>query len=202
MVKNEHLFEPLEKLKQMNLQILLCGVGGQGILFSTRILSEAALKLGYAVIGSETHGMSQRGGSVTSHLKIGNYRGPLIRRGSADHLFCFDKGEIFGNLTFLKDGGTVYIDAPDLNLLPKDIQKILAQKEIHLNAVDASALALQLGAPLVLNLVLIGFASGMPNFPIESSYLREVVNKVSPERFRSLNLEAFDSGLQAAKTDK
>ncbi|MCX6640778.1 MAG: indolepyruvate oxidoreductase subunit beta [bacterium] len=179
----------------MNQQILLCGVGGQGILFATKILSEVAVRKGQGVIGSETHGMSQRGGSVTSHLKIGSFRGPLIRRGGADYLFCFEKGEIFGNLAYLKDGGVAFIDAPNLDYIPEKIKSILAEKNIVLHSFDASATAMQMGAPLVLNLILIGFAGRFRDFPLETEALRQVVGEVSPERFRGLNLQAFDFGL-------
>lgn len=178
----------------MNLQILLCGVGGQGILFATRILSEAAAKKGFPVIGSETHGMSQRGGSVTSHMKIGDYRGPLIRRGSADLLFCFEKSEIFANITFLKPKGIAYIDSPDVRFIPEKIQNLLKERKMSLRAVDASAIALEMKAPVVLNLILIGFAAAQDDFPISREILTEVIEKISPERFRGLNLEAFQRG--------
>ncbi len=182
----------------LNHQVLLCGVGGQGILFATRILSEAALRLGNSVIGSETHGMSQRGGSVTSHLKIGDHRGPLIRRGAADTLFCFEKSEIFGNLTFLKPGGIGYIDAVDLTYIPEKIHTLLEEGNIRLRHFDASDLALKLKAPVVLNLILIGFAAGHADFPLPVETIREVITDVSPERFRDLNLKAFELGQKNA----
>lgn len=180
----------------MNKQVLLCGVGGQGILFATRILSEAAIRTGYPVIGSETHGMSQRGGSVTSHLKIGNYRGPLIRRGGADLLFCFEKGEIFSNLTFLKPGGIGYVDTPNLDYIPQKVRALLGDREINLRHIDASSLALKMNAPLVLNLILISFAAGHEDFPLSGEILRSVITEISPERFRDLNLRAFELGLE------
>ena len=180
----------------MNKQILLCGVGGQGILFATRILSEAAVRLGHPVIGSETHGMSQRGGSVTSHMKIGDYHGPLIRRGDAELLFCFEKNEIFSNLTFLKPGGIGYVDAPDLDYIPDKIRSLLVTRQIELRCLDASSLALQLSAPLVLNLILIGFASSHEDFPLKRNHLQSVIADISPQRFRKLNLKGFKVGLE------
>ncbi|MFH1862104.1 MAG: indolepyruvate oxidoreductase subunit beta [bacterium] len=182
----------------MKTQVLLCGVGGQGILFATRILSEAALKLGYAVIGSETHGMSQRGGSVTSHLKIGGFHGPLIKRGGADFLFCFERGEIFQNLTFLRAGGIGYVDAANAEFIPQKIRDLLETQSIQLRCFDASALALQLNAPLMLNLILIGFAAHFEDFPLKPDLLEEVVFQTTPPRFRELNLKAFQLGLQSA----
>jgi indolepyruvate ferredoxin oxidoreductase, beta subunit len=181
----------------MNEQILLCGVGGQGILFATRILSEAALKLGHKVIGSETHGMSQRGGSVTSHLKIGDYHGPLIRRHGADQLLCFEKSEIFRNLSFLKEGGIGYLDAPTLDYIPESIHTLLEQKKIQLRCIDASRLALEMKAPLVLNLILIGFAAAYKEFPLSADILREVIAQIAPPKFKELNLKAFAAGLES-----
>ena len=180
----------------MDLQILLCGVGGQGILFATRILSEAATKTGYPIIGSETHGMSQRGGSVTSHMKIGDHRGPLIRRGSADLLFCFEKTEIFANLTFLKPGGVAFVDAPDQKFIPENIQSLLKERKIELRHFNASAIAMEMKAPVVLNLILIGFAAGHNDFPMDSQVLKKVIVETSPQRFRELNLKAFERGLK------
>lgn len=182
----------------MNLQILLCGIGGQGILFATRILSETAIRMGIPVIGSETHGMSQRGGSVTSHLKIGRHHGPLIRRGSADMIFCFEKSELIGNLTFLKPAGTIYLDAADLNFMPDRLHTLLKVRDVQLHHFDASALALKMKAPVVLNLILIGFAAGHPDFPLPEATIREVVTEISPPRFRDLNIKAFSSGLKNA----
>ncbi|TKJ42385.1 indolepyruvate ferredoxin oxidoreductase [candidate division LCP-89 bacterium B3_LCP] len=179
----------------MDLQVLLCGVGGQGILFATRILSEAAMRSGQQVIGSETHGMSQRGGSVTSHMKVGDYRGPLIRRGDADVIFCFEKGEIFGNLTFLKPGGTIYIDAPDLDFIPKNVLSLLDEKGMTIHHMDASVQAMKMKAPLVLNLILIGFAARHEDFLISEEDLVEVITSVSPVKFKEMNLKAFHIGL-------
>jgi indolepyruvate ferredoxin oxidoreductase beta subunit len=179
----------------MNLQILLCGVGGQGILFATKILSEAALKAGHQVIGSETHGMSQRGGSVTSHMKVGDYRGPLIRRGSADLIFCFEKSELLANLSFLKPGGIAFMDAPDLEFIPDNVRSLLQERDIALHCLDASSIALKLQAPLVLNLIVIGFAASHTDFPLDGDLIEQVIMESSPPRFSDLNLKAFHAGL-------
>jgi indolepyruvate ferredoxin oxidoreductase beta subunit len=86
-------------------QIILAGIGGQGILFAARIFSEMGLKLGADVLGSETHGMSQRGGSVLAHLKLGDFHSPLIRTGAADILYSFADEESYRSFKFLKSGG-------------------------------------------------------------------------------------------------
>ncbi|MCK4556295.1 MAG: 2-oxoacid:acceptor oxidoreductase family protein, partial [Candidatus Aminicenantes bacterium] len=75
----------------MKVQIVLAGIGGQGILFSSKIFSELGMKLGFDIMGSETHGMSQRGGSVIAHLKLGKFQSPVIRTGTADVLYSFEE---------------------------------------------------------------------------------------------------------------
>ena len=85
---------------------VLCGLGGQGILFMTKVLSETALRKGYNVMGAETHGMAQRGGSVVSHLRLGDVKGSLVSNGSAHLLLSLDEVEGYRNLPFLSKGGT------------------------------------------------------------------------------------------------
>ena len=97
----------------MNKKIVLAGIGGQGILFATKILSETASRKGYDIIGSETHGMSQRGGSVASFLKIGDFSGPQIMKGKADYLYGYDPQETIKNLIFIRKGGVCFADAKD-----------------------------------------------------------------------------------------
>src|SRR3990170_8068403 len=95
------------------LKLLLAGVGGQGVVFATRLLAGTAAGMGLPVLASETHGMSQRGGSVLAHLKVGGTAAPLIRRGTADALLAFDRDEALRNLPFLRAGAAAYINTPD-----------------------------------------------------------------------------------------
>ena len=82
--------------------MIISGVGGQGVLLLTRVFSEVALKDGYSIIGSEDHGMSQRGGSVITHLKIGDFDSPLVKKGNADVLLSLEKNEAYKTLHYLK----------------------------------------------------------------------------------------------------
>jgi len=79
------------------MQYIIAGIGGQGILFSSKVLGHIALSKGINVIGSEVHGMSQRGGSVISHYKTGDYSSPLVEKGEADVLLAFDQTEALRN---------------------------------------------------------------------------------------------------------
>jgi indolepyruvate ferredoxin oxidoreductase beta subunit len=130
-------------------QIVLSGVGGQGILFLSRLLAEAAIAGGLPVLTSETHGMAQRGGVVVSHLKVGGFDSPLVRPGRADLLLVLKEENVALHREFLAAGGVLIVNAR----VPAD-----AGSGVRAHAVDADALALSAGAPHAVNLVLLGFA--------------------------------------------
>jgi indolepyruvate ferredoxin oxidoreductase beta subunit len=184
----------------MNLQLILSGVGGQGILFSTRIFSTLALEQGYNVIGSETHGMAQRGGSVISHLKIGEYSSPLVRKGTADILLSFDQDEVYRTLSFLKRGGLCFANSPKEDFWDPGIKGYLEKNEIRAYSFPADKVALALGAPRSANLALIGYALSMPDVPFTYEDVKETIGRVSPPRFRDVNLQAFDTGYRGEKS--
>jgi len=168
----------------MRQQIVISGTGGQGVLFVTRVVAEAALRDGHPVLTSETHGMAMRGGTVISHVKIGDFRSPLIRRGQAD-IGLFLAGEnlpVHG--VYLKPEGRAFVNA--LGAGDGD-------------ALDAAAVAGALGNIVVLNLVLLGFAARSGSLFCGADVLRSVVEGISPARQRELNLKAFDEGLRHGK---
>jgi indolepyruvate ferredoxin oxidoreductase beta subunit len=184
----------------MNLRLILSGVGGQGILFSTRIFTTLALGKGYNVIGSETHGMAQRGGSVISHLKIGDYSSPLVRRGTADILLSFDRDEAYRTLGFLKRGGLCFVNSPKEDFWDARVKDYLEKNEIMACSFPADKVALALGAPRSANLALIGYALSVPDVPFPYEDVRETIVQVSPSRFRDVNLQAFDTGYRGEKS--
>jgi indolepyruvate ferredoxin oxidoreductase beta subunit len=183
----------------MNLQLILSGVGGQGILFSTRIFSALALEKGYNVIGSETHGMAQRGGSVISHLKIGDFSSPLVRQGAADILLSFDRDEAYRTLGFLKRGGLCFVNSPKEDFWDPGIKGYLEKSEIRAYSFPADKVALALGVPRSANLALIGYALSMPDVPFTYEDVKETIVRVSPPRFRDANLKAFDTGYRGKR---
>jgi indolepyruvate ferredoxin oxidoreductase beta subunit len=175
-------------------QIVLSGVGGQGILFLSRLLAEAAIARGLPVLTSETHGMAQRGGVVVSHLKVGGFDSPLVRTGRADVLLLLKEENVALHLPFLADGGFLVVNAsapPDLG------------PGVRVRAVDADALALSAGAPQAVNLVLLGFALarigggvGADGFFCTAGEIREALTRrqgAGGARF-SASLSAFDLG--------
>ncbi len=130
-------------------QLIISGVGGQGILFLTRILAETAIGQGMPVMTSETHGMAQRGGVVISHLKAGEFSSPLVRPGRADGLIAMKGENVAIHRHFLRPGGWIVVNA-------KAAPAGLDGHPAHV--IDADALALELGNPQSLNLILLGFA--------------------------------------------
>ncbi len=173
-------------------QIILTGVGGQGILFSTKLLSETAIFLGNNVIGSETHGMSQRGGSVISHLKVGNFNSPLVSTNNANILFSLEKDETYRTLHFLDDNSTIFYNANEP--LKQNILDILAKRNIKTFRIDANKIALEMNTPLLTNVILLGFSCANALFPFTYEQLKGTIERISPAKFKEANLLALEKG--------
>ena len=178
--------------------IVLCGLGGQGILFMTKVLAQAGLDRGLRVMGAETHGMAQRGGSVVSHLRLGDVVGSLVRTRSAQFLLALEENEAYRNLPFLMEGGRMIANA-DSGRFPVDpVRLFLEKKRITCHSVPAGTIAQEMGAPLSSNLALLGYFSGIHEAPFNDAELRATVTRISPERVREKNLSIFDAGLERA----
>lgn len=180
------------------LNLVLCGLGGQGILFMTRVLAQTALSQGQTVLGAETHGMAQRGGSVVSHLRIGDASSSLVRAGTAHFLLALEENEAYRNLPFLAPHGRLFANAPPGTFPRPGVREYLEAHAVHCRAVEAGRLALLMGAPLSANLALLGFTAGSGKGPYTAAELRRTVEEISPERFREVNLRVFDAGRDAA----
>jgi len=130
-------------------QIIVSGVGGQGVLFVTRLLAEAAIQKGLPVLTSETHGMAQRGGTVISHLKVGDFPGVLIRAGLADGLLVLKEENLLQHGHFLKTGGWSIVNCPDSQAI---------ESGNPLYCVDADRLAVKNQTRRSANLIMLGYA--------------------------------------------
>ncbi|MBA7655353.1 hypothetical protein ES703_63257 [subsurface metagenome] len=183
----------------MNVQIILAGIGGQGILFSSKVFSELGLKMGLEIMGSETHGMSQRGGSVIAHLKLGKFQSPLIRKGAADILYSFEENETYRTLHFLKSGGICFVNLESADQFNKSIMKFLKEKEITFRAYDATGAASKIGSIRSANIALIGYSVGTGLVPFAYKDLRYVLETVSRKKDLKINLKALDAGFQEGK---
>jgi len=182
-------------------QIILAGIGGQGILFASRIFSELGLKLGLNVLGSETHGMSQRGGSVLAHLKLGDFHSPLIRTGAADILYSFAEEETYQSLKFLKNGGVCFVNLKDSKRFDPAILSYLKGKDIVFRAFDAGEAASQIGFVRSANIVLIGYSVGSGLVPYKCDDIKSVLESVSQPENLEMNLKAFEIGLRQGSNE-
>jgi indolepyruvate ferredoxin oxidoreductase, beta subunit len=181
------------------INMVLCGLGGQGILFMTKVLAQAGLEKGYNVMGAETHGMAQRGGSVVSHLRFGEASGSLVMTDSAHFLMALEEIEGYRSLPFLAKGGRMYVNTGSSVFPREEVRDYLARKEILARSLPATAVAQERGAPLSSNLALLGYFSAFDEGPISFDEMRATIKRISPERFRETNLGIFDAGYEKAK---
>jgi indolepyruvate ferredoxin oxidoreductase, beta subunit len=174
--------------------IVLCGLGGQGILFMTRVLAEAALDKGFKVMGAETHGMAQRGGSVISHLRFGDVDGSMVRSGTAHFLLSLDETEAYRNLSFLSRGGKLFVNTDPKDFPRQEVKGFLGDRHIASRGVPASLIAQELGAPRSSNLALLGFFAAFGEGPLAYVELKSIIEKISPKRFKEINSAVFEAG--------
>ena len=163
----------------MRQQIIVSGIGGQGGLFVTRILAEAAIERGMEVLTSETHGMAMRGGTVISHVKVGSFTSPLIRTGQADIGLLLHAGNLEVHRGFLKPGGVIYMNA------------VMSG---NTEAIDATRIAREHGSLIIANLVLLGFAVGQGRIFCDAATVEAVLKRISPAKQLALNLKGFHLG--------
>ncbi len=175
----------------MERKLIIAGLGGQGVVLLTRLLSEAAVADGHAVLASETHGMSQRGGSVLSHLKIGGSEAPLIQRGTADILIAMEPNEAIRNLAFLRREGNVFVNAD--GGFEAEVRAHLDRLNILALTFPANHVASELGVPAVANVVLAGFAIAAPILPLSYKTVQQTLRKIVP-RSHEINLRALEMG--------
>jgi indolepyruvate ferredoxin oxidoreductase beta subunit len=182
--------------------ILLVGVGGQGILLASEILAEAFMLAGFDVKKSEIHGMSQRGGSVVSHVRFGEkVYSPIVPEGEGDILFGFEILETYRSLPLLKKGGTVVANdlriQPPAVLLgqdsyPEGLADKIADQFPDFLLVDGPHLATVAGNPRAANTVLLGAVS--KRLAIAENFWMAALEKMVPKKALEINLKAFQMG--------
>jgi len=188
--------------------LLLAGVGGQGILLASDIICRVMMEKGYDVKKSEVHGMAQRGGCVTSHVRYGDkVYSPLARRGDVDMIISFEKLESLRYLDYLKTGGMVLVNdeeiyPPSVNLgeadYPKDVYESIRSQfgQDRVKIIAGQALAAEAGNRRAVNTVMLGAISVfIPEISPED--WKKVLGKVLPEKIVQANLKAFDLGRAA-----
>jgi len=182
--------------------ILLAGVGGQGILLASEILAEACMLAGFDVKKSEIHGMSQRGGSVISHVRFGReVFSPVVPEGEGDILFGFELLETYRYLGLLRDGARVIandfrIQPPSVLLgqerYPDDLPEKIKSRFSDFTLIDGLKIAAEIGNPRVANTVLLGAVA--KHLQIDAVVWQQAIAKMVPAKALGLNLLAFQAG--------
>lgn len=186
------------------LNVLIVGVGGQGTLLASKFLGAAAALSGKDVKVSEVHGMSQRGGSVITCVKIGEkIASPIIDEGEADVILAFEQLEAIRWLPYLKKGGTVITNVQKINPMPvvfgaakypDNILEVLGKSDIELVTLDALKMAEECGSVKAVNVVLLGvLASKLTEVPQE--IWTESLKRVIPAKLYDINEKALQKGL-------
>lgn len=189
----------------MNKDILICGVGGQGTVLASKLIAAAAMAEGNTVHSAETIGMAQRGGSVTSHVRIGDdVFAPLIPTGKADVILAFEPAEAVRNLSYLKEGGLVIVNrlpvkpiGDSLNDTGYDGVAMIEylEKKCKCITVDAATLCEPLGSSRYFNVAILGVACGADVLGIKPETLISEIEKRVPEKFKETNIKAFNIGM-------
>ncbi len=182
--------------------IMIVGVGGQGSLLASRILGNAVMLAGYDVKVSEVHGMSQRGGSVVTYVKYGDsVASPVICKGEADIIMSFELLEAARWLPFLKKDGVIITNTQQINPMPvvtgameypSELEKKIAATGARLIAADALSIAREAGNEKAVNVALIGLMADSLGF--DKDIMHKAIEMSVPEKFRELNLKAFELG--------
>lgn len=186
---------------------LIVGIGGQGTILASNVLGDACVIEGRHVRGAETHGMSQRGGSVETHIRIDGKHGSLIAPGTADLLIAFDILEALRYRHFLKPNGVMIVNREMVvptsvysNKLPvpkiEDVETELKAGGHKVVLLDATEIASTAGSALAANIVLMGAASH--TLPLSCNALAEAVRRNVPPKTIAINEAAFNLGREAA----
>lgn len=189
------------------MNLFLCGVGGQGILLASEIISSACLLAGFDVKQSEVHGMAQRGGSVISHIRFGEkVYSPLIELGDADFVVSFELLEALRYLPYMNSRTKVIVNtqkilpapvATGMDTYPDDVLDQLKQKELSVFPMDAFDIAQAIGETRAVNMVLVGALSVF--LPLQESIFMQVIEKRIPEKIRKVNIDAFLKGKETVR---
>lgn len=196
----------------MKFDILIAGVGGQGVVLASRMLALAAVKAGFHVSTAETIGMSQREGSVSSHIRIGDeVSGPLIPLGQADLLLGLEPAETVRNLPFLGKAGKVIVNthpippasrppgSPEYN--PEALLSFLNSHCPGVLCFDFTRLAAAAGTWRAANIAMLGAALGIGALPFLETNLQSLLDTEIPEKHRAINRAAFESAVKLVSNE-
>jgi len=177
----------------MKWEIVCTGIGGRGVLLASAVLIETATSAGYHAMASDELGMSQRGGSVVSMVKVGSFKSPLVGRENADAILSFEESEFYRNLIFLKEGGLAIINSARIEL-PPQIGALVEARRISCHLVNADAIARNAGSLQASNMAMLGF---FPLFTIGPYSFENIVGAIGrkvPSRLFEMNRSVSEAG--------
>jgi len=195
-------------MKDVN--VLMVGVGGQGVILASDAMSEIGMNSGYDVKKTDSLGMAQRGGSVVSHVRWGKHvYSPMVKRGEADFLVGFEQVEAARWAPYLRQGSVVIV--ADVVVIPisvisgsipypswSDIEKTLGHYTDQIYLIPAPKIAREVGNPRAVNMVILGFLSEFLELPAEA--WTENIRRRLPPKFLESSLKAFSRGAEEAKS--
>jgi indolepyruvate ferredoxin oxidoreductase beta subunit len=191
-------------MKEFN--IVMCGVGGQGTVLASKIIAQTAIRNSMNARVGETHGMSQRGGTVISHVRIGSeVYGALIPEAQGDCMLAFEPVESLRYMNYIRKGAYVVLNQhpvvptsvnAGMATYPKfeEVKKELQRVTDKIISTDASKIATETGGIISLNMVILGMFSQIPTCPFSVDDLKKSIEELVKPRFVELNLKAFDKG--------
>jgi indolepyruvate ferredoxin oxidoreductase beta subunit len=191
------------------INIVLTGVGGQGVITAANLLGKAAVAAGVNVFVSEVHGMAQRGGSVNCTVRMGNVSGPLVPSGTADVILSTEPVEALRYIHFSNKKTKIITDVTPIipfTVATGDekyppVEKIFEElrKYAELYTVDATKLATDAGAIVTKNVVMLGALAGADILPFKPDVLLNVILENVPEKYKQINQKAFELGVKSIK---
>lgn len=194
----------------MKKDVLICGVGGQGTVLASKIIAASAMVAGNPVHSAETIGMAQRGGPVTSHVRIGEEAySPLIPLGSADLILAFEPAEAVRNLGYLKKDGCVIVNSVPTKPVTESLQpsgydgtEMIAylKKQCSCIVIDAEELCRPFGSSRYFNISILGVAAGSGRLGIERSEVLGEIEKRVPAKYVETNKSAFLAGVRIGES--
>jgi indolepyruvate ferredoxin oxidoreductase, beta subunit len=194
----------------MTYNVLIVGVGGQGVLLASRVIGEAAMREGQEVVMSEVHGMAQRGGSVSAVVRFGQgVLSPLVPKAGADLILGFEPVETYRALVYAKQGTVVVTDTDRIVPMTvtggsekypevQDLLSAMRRSGLKVISFEATKVAEEAGARVTVNSVLIGAVSTLKEFPIGEEALKAALMSSVPAKAKQVNEKAYELGRHAA----
>lgn len=192
------------------MNVIISGIGGQGVVLVSDVLANAAIEAGLEVIGADTFGLSHRGGTVISHLRIAENASPLVPEGRADLVLGLEPVEALRCAEFVSKNTTIVVNTqavvPSIVSLGKakypEVEEVLALLRAckRLVAFDAFELANKAGAAIATNLVVLGAGFAAEKLPVSQEQIERAIRRLVPKGSEEINLQAFRLGIETAKS--